>query len=411
MINCEIGDRKMICSELFDSQYFNKSRLITDPDNLNVNIRWLYLAELADSMEEIEANVRPGDAIITTGKILCNGVITVEQLLRMCVKCSISALILYENECTDNILEFVDFANTNRLSIILLTKDSETISDVFSDITYMIAHENRDYVYAYYGLMDLIIQPDKVNNETIINRARQSKIDLTLPHRGLVIVWDDSVDNAKNNHGMIAKISNICEDVLYRYYDRIFMAPYENYFAVLLPDNKYGITVNTLAENLQEKLNEEFPYKKFRIGIGNKYDEITDFKKSIEEAYKILSFGTAMKKEDKVLNINDMLSSMFLYSQLDNQYLAQIIEKNLRPLIIYDESEKADLHKTLRTYLANDKNIGITANELYIHRNTLTNRLSKIEEILDSVDLNDPDDCFEINIALFAYKIYSIIHE
>ena len=57
------------------------------------------------------------------------------------------------------------------------------------------------------------------------------------------------------------------------------------------------------------------------------------------------------------------------------------------------------------------KNIGVTANELYIHRNTLTNRLAKIEEILDSVDLNDPDDCFEINIALFAYKIYCMIHE
>ena len=402
----------MICSELFDSQYFKKSNLITATENLNVTIRWVYLAELSDSVEEIEANVRPGDAIISTGKILCDKRITVEQLIHMCTKCSISALILYENEYTENISkEFVDYANSNKLSIILLPEESETISDIFSDITYMIAHENRDYVYAYYGLMDLIIQPDKINPEAIINRARQSKIDLTLPHRGLVIVWDDSTDNVKNNHGMIAKICNICEDVLYRYYDRIFMAPYEDYFAILLPDNKYGITVNTLAENLQVKLNEEFQNMKFRIGIGNKYDEITDFKKSIEEAYKILSFGTAMKKEDKVLNINDMLSSMFLYSQLDNQYLAQIIEKNLRPLIIYDESEKADLHKTLRTYLANDKNIGITANELYIHRNTLTNRLSKIEEILDSVDLNNPDDCFEINIALFAYKIYSIIHE
>ena len=64
-----------------------------------------------------------------------------------------------------------------------------------------------------------------------------------------------------------------------------------------------------------------------------------------------------------------------------------------------DSKNYADYRDTLRKWLMNKTDVSKTAREMYIHRNTVIYRLERCKEILNS-DLNDPDELFNLEIAL-----------
>jgi DNA-binding PucR family transcriptional regulator len=64
----------------------------------------------------------------------------------------------------------------------------------------------------------------------------------------------------------------------------------------------------------------------------------------------------------------------------------------------YDAARGTSLVPTLETYLAT-RNAAFAARELYLHRNTLKNRLARIEEIIGPY-LGDPGRCLSLSLAL-----------
>lgn len=65
-----------------------------------------------------------------------------------------------------------------------------------------------------------------------------------------------------------------------------------------------------------------------------------------------------------------------------------------------------DYINILEVYLGEDCNLLSTAEKLFIHRNTLTYRINKIEKILNR-NLHSFQDCVEIKLALYIRKILS----
>jgi purine catabolism regulator len=64
----------------------------------------------------------------------------------------------------------------------------------------------------------------------------------------------------------------------------------------------------------------------------------------------------------------------------------------------YDAVRGTALVATLETFLAT-RNAALAARRLYLHYNTLKNRLAKIEEIIGPY-LDDPDRCLSLALAL-----------
>jgi DNA-binding PucR family transcriptional regulator len=71
----------------------------------------------------------------------------------------------------------------------------------------------------------------------------------------------------------------------------------------------------------------------------------------------------------------------------------------LEPLRQYDREHHGDLVKTLAAYLRHGGNSVQTANALFIHRNSLRYRLSRVQA-LTSLDPDDPDARLALQIAL-----------
>ncbi|MGC3612976.1 PucR family transcriptional regulator, partial [Enterococcus faecalis] len=59
--------------------------------------------------------------------------------------------------------------------------------------------------------------------------------------------------------------------------------------------------------------------------------------------------------------------------------------------------------ETINTYFQSNKNISLTATNMYVHRNTIIYRLKKIEEILH-LTLEFPDSSLQLSLAVYLYK-------
>ena len=80
---------------------------------------------------------------------------------------------------------------------------------------------------------------------------------------------------------------------------------------------------------------------------------------------------------------------------------AELRARVLEPLGPESNGSRGDLRKTVTTYLELDRDRRKTAKALYIHPNTLDNRLRRAEE-LTGLDLDDPDDLATMVLALHS---------
>lgn len=71
----------------------------------------------------------------------------------------------------------------------------------------------------------------------------------------------------------------------------------------------------------------------------------------------------------------------------------------------YDKTHNTDLLKTLFCYLLNGRNVAETASALYMHRNTVFNKLNKINSIIN-LPLEDGNTQFKLLMACFVVTYY-----
>ncbi len=77
---------------------------------------------------------------------------------------------------------------------------------------------------------------------------------------------------------------------------------------------------------------------------------------------------------------------------------ATFIEMTIGPVIAYDAKRRTNLVETLEVYLATRK-VAVAARRLYVHANTLTNRLERVADLIGPF-VDDPDRCLTLGLAL-----------
>jgi len=158
-----------------------------------------------------------------------------------------------------------------------------------------------------------------------------------------------------------------------------------------------------LARKLWEEGREEGYF--FSIGVGRAYREWEKLSESYEEAHEALETGPTLLGEE-VISF-DTLGLLHWLRHLPSK----VRDKNrFRQIILtlaeYDAQRGKELLKTLETYLDTGRNVQETAKRLFLHRNTLRQRLRKIEKLCH-LDLSDPLICLNLHVALKERRLRS----
>ncbi len=126
------------------------------------------------------------------------------------------------------------------------------------------------------------------------------------------------------------------------------------------------------------------------VGISGCYRSFFELEPFYRQARRAIELGEKSGGNDRYFKFDDFLVDHLVDRVLEDASPDTVYLSGLSRLLEYDRRNGTDLIETLAAYLANDMWHTKTAAALYMHRNTLSNRLKIIERV-GGMDLSDPD--------------------
>lgn len=154
---------------------------------------------------------------------------------------------------------------------------------------------------------------------------------------------------------------------------------------------------------IQSEIHNQFHGLKTTIGIGRSYNSNLDIYKSFQESKIALEQLEIYKLDsESIINYED-LGFVNLLSYIHNDLLRDFSHQYLGELERYDEENETELFHTLTIFCGQNGDIVRTAESLFVHPNTLRQRLKKIESIL-GIELNNYKTLVNLVISLQIAK-------
>ncbi len=262
------------------------------------------------------------------------------------------------------------------------------------------------------NFFEALIGSNYRNEHVILDKGRALGCDLA--RRNVVMAAEvfpvEDSDEQDSPNGKKRKI--LCEDSLTMLENRLeAIAP--GTLCIYRDDTIQGIipvegSVNEVLRSLQ-KIKDEFENRysiKLVMALGNVCYGIKDYAKGFEEAKEALRIGqTLFWDKLKVFTFSDLGIYRYLYRVWLNDGMVRDSQQELLNILLdYDNEHDTNLMETLEGYLENMGQINEASKELYIHRNTLRNRLEKISTLID-LDITDKSNWFPLYIALKIVKL------
>jgi sugar diacid utilization regulator len=197
-------------------------------------------------------------------------------------------------------------------------------------------------------------------------------------------------------HGLIIKIKRQIPE------NKKIIFGFHNKVTILLPTHTQD-EVDELISKLQALLFKWGKQEETLIyaGLSTSNQGIHSISKSYDEAKKSLSHSIS-RRQTSIMYYRKMGVNRLFITQSSSE-IENYTNEILSPLRTV-KARNSELEKTLFTYIKSNKSI-YTAEKLRIHKNTLYQRLKKIEDLLQ-LDLENPDDYLQIQLACHLYESF-----
>lgn len=154
---------------------------------------------------------------------------------------------------------------------------------------------------------------------------------------------------------------------------------FDGYF-VLIVNNLSDDELDDIVDHMYKRAKKRMMNRLIHIGIGTRLLDFKNVILSYKRARAAVSM--AVQFDYPFMSFDEMGVYQILFSIEDTQILENMYHQLLDPLINYDQKHNGELEKTLYYYLIYDGNQQLMAKNLYMHRNTISYRLTKIKELI-----------------------------
>ncbi|WP_223068345.1 PucR family transcriptional regulator [Paenibacillus caui] len=179
-----------------------------------------------------------------------------------------------------------------------------------------------------------------------------------------------------------------------------------DFFVILIPLTTFGEEseqeITGIVRMIQDEIY-ELLHVSMSFGISNFAKQVADIPNCFHKAIDALRTGY-LAKQTRFIQSYRVKELTELLRMIPEKSLKQFYNTALKGLADTADKEKIDLVQTLAVYLENNCQISETAKQLFIHRNTVTYRLEKCEEILGR-NLKDPNEILGLRIALLVRSL------
>lgn len=145
----------------------------------------------------------------------------------------------------------------------------------------------------------------------------------------------------------------------------------------------------------------------FHVGVSYELSDFPSLPHYYRQALAALEFGGRKHPDEWIYRFEKYALDYFTHYGISKMEPRHLCSPDLIALCGYDRENNTDLLHTLKVYLNRGQNATETAAELYIHRNTLYQRLSKIESLIHG-KLENPDTRLYMQLS-FSFMDFSTI--
>ncbi|MFB6804722.1 PucR family transcriptional regulator [Peribacillus butanolivorans] len=158
------------------------------------------------------------------------------------------------------------------------------------------------------------------------------------------------------------------------------------------------------ATDLTNTVLSQFNGQKVFSGIGNEYSSILQLRKSYLEALEVINAAKFIGKPEQLPFQYSKLGIFRYLEMISNHHgKTNYINMDLQILQKKDQESQTKLLQTMEIYLLNNCRIKPTAEQLYIHTNTLKYRMNQIAD-LTSIDFDDFHSRIQLYVDLQLLK-------
>lgn len=170
---------------------------------------------------------------------------------------------------------------------------------------------------------------------------------------------------------------------------------------VFLPNGNSSPLLSKASRSLLEGLLEE---NQLCCGVSFPFKNLMDIKKYYDQSVKAIKLGLEFYP-NKALYYYEQCTLLEIIEAVSHQYdnIFDFCHPAVLDMARHDDRYNTDYMNTLYVYLNNYNNPQLAASVLKIHRNSLTYRLNKIEEIFD-LDLTCMETVYHLYISFVIIK-------
>lgn len=389
------------CRDIFTLPSLKKITLIAGEKGLDQTILWTHVADFPNMADW----VAEGDLLFTTGVHLPRDINEFVKLIHQLKQNGLAGLVLnigpYIKVIPQKVIKAAD-----ELDFPLFSLPWECrLTEVTQDICRLLI-KNQTGKTIEKELIETILFGHIEHPERIINQAAVAGYDMTRSQQVIIFTELSSkreIEKPKNFQYIAQQV--IYDSFMYYNIKVLSLASPEG-IIVLTPYMKEEKLLLMLG-NIMERVNLRLMDTPIHIGIGNISNNLSQVKKSLEQAQQALKFAALEGKPNAIVSYAKLGALKLLLKIHDRQELECFYQETLGPLLAYDQECGANLIDTLIVFLQENGHSIKAAEKLFIHRNTLKYRLQRVEEVL-GLDLSDSDARITIQIALMAGRLLQI---
>ncbi|GHO52039.1 MULTISPECIES: GAF domain-containing protein [Ktedonobacter] len=271
------------------------------------------------------------------------------------------------------------------------------------------------------GFFEDLIQGLPENEESLRQRAHFLGCDLTQPHAVVRIEMtrgDESThptsgrkEGAPSSSALqntYRSLGNLVRRRIQESAPGSIFYEHENLLNCLLPlpKDSDSLRLKTWIQELAHHIYDEYDVR-LAVGLGNACQQISDYRQGFAEASEALQMGQSMHSTERgpaVTHFNDLGVYRYLYKIAHMDDLRDVYQEQVAKIDEYDKRKNTELLTTLEMYLENAGNLTKTAEHLYVHRNTLIQRLERIQSLC-SIDLQERSNWLTFQVAIKIYRL------
>lgn len=359
------------CQDLLNLEIFKNIKLLAGENGLYKTVTWPYICQSIDFYKWING----GELLFLTGMGMDLDHNKLVNLIYKCREKSISGLVILTNSefikdippLVINLCDEIDLPLFKMPWNLKIIDVSKSISNYIMEENFK-ANRERELLKELIFTKDLNM--DKIHQLIRVYNIKSSNIYFSC-------VFKSSHMSLANYDSLISKIKNKIELSC-------------NTLMIDVLNNEIILIVGVDSENLYSKIkfNLKHIHENFNkdnnlfLIFGDRYKNLLSIKDSYNDAIKAYELYKYNCWNDNCIDYSTLGFYKILFEVNSINKLRDYSEEILKPLIDISEISNLNLLETLKCYLTNDCNLLKTSDELFIHRNTLIYRLSKIKYVL-----------------------------